>query len=336
MLKEIQRDKILWLLIVIVLFMFVLSLLLGSANISLLDVFTSSQNDNAHKIVLEYRLPRTLTAMLVGVALPISGWVLQEYFKNPLAGPSVLGVTSTAGLGVAIMVMLGSVLGITELIYSTWGITISGLIGAFVAMLILLWATKFNLSSTTLVIIGFMLASFSGSIIGILSFYSNINDLKMYILWSFGSLGGLSIEKIIYFFVFVVIGLVLIIKNIPSFIKLQLGEMYAISMGVNMKKLRLELILATSILTGICTALVGPIAFIGLAVPYICKSYLRTTNFYRLLAHIIAVGVLSMLLFTMVSVLFPSGVLPINIVTSLLGAPVVLHIIISNKKMWNG
>ncbi|MGI9526386.1 MAG: iron chelate uptake ABC transporter family permease subunit [Weeksellaceae bacterium] len=336
MLKEIQTDRLLWLLTTLMIVLFVLSLVLGTVNIPLTEVFSYASDATYNKIVWEYRFPRALTAMLTGIALPVSGWILQEYFRNPLAGPSVLGVTSTAGLGVALMIMIGGGLGYQSLIESSWALTISGLTGAFLSMLVLLWVAKFNFSTTALIIIGFMMAAFSGALISLLSYFATSNELKSYVLWTFGSTSGLSTERILYFIVFVLIGISLVIKNIPSLIKIQLGEMYASTMGVNVKNLRIELIIAASVLTGVCTALVGPISFIGLAVPHICRTYLKTSNFYRLFAHIVIVGMLLMLLFNLISVMFPGGSLPINIITSLLGAPIVLHIIINNKKVWNG
>ncbi|MXV38292.1 iron chelate uptake ABC transporter family permease subunit [Flavobacteriaceae bacterium Ap0902] len=338
MLKEIQTDRLLWLLMALLIILFVLSLMLGTVQVPLQEIFNFNYSSEAsyHKIIWEYRFPRALTAMLTGIALPISGWVLQEYFRNPLAGPSVLGVTSTAGLGVALMIMIGGSLGHQTLVESSWGLTLSGLGGAFLSMIVLLWVAKFNFSTTALIIIGFMMAAFSGALISLLSYFATSNELKSYVLWTFGSISGLSTERILYFSFFVLLGAALVIRNIPSLIKIQLGEMYATTMGVNVKSLRIELIIAASVLTGVCTALVGPISFIGLAVPHICRTYLKTANFYRLFAHVIIVGMLLMLLFNIVSVMFPGGSLPINIITSLLGAPIVLHIIMNNKKVWNG
>lgn len=338
MLDQILKDKRLWLLTTLLLVMFVLSLGIGSIYIPFSEFlnFDDTGNDAMQQIIWHYRLPRTITAMLVGVALPISGWVLQEYFRNPLAGPSILGITSTAGLGVALLIVLGAGLGWPAIFHSSWALTLAGLGGALISMLILLWASSYNFSTTALIILGFMMAAFSGAFIGMLSYFATANELKSYVLWTFGSISGLSLERIIYFTISILLGLALVIKNIPALIKIQLGEMYASTMGVNIKSLRLQLIIAASILTGVCTALVGPIAFIGLAVPHICRTYLKTSNFYLLFAHILVVGMLLMLVFTLIAVSFPGGSLPINIITSLLGAPLVLHIIINNKKMWNG
>ena len=333
--KTDKQHKTLWILIILTCFVFFVSLMLGSTTHSFSDFYNifDPENQTLIKIIFQHRLPRSLTAILTGIALPLSGWVLQEYFRNPLAGPSVLGVTSSAGLGVAIIIVLGSSLGFGLLVYQPWFLILGALFGAFATMFILLIVAKKITSTTALIIVGFMIAALSGSLIGVLEFFASDRELKSYVLWSFGSLNGLNPHQLIYFSLFTFLGLLLIRFQIPSLIKMQLGENYARTMGVNVSKLRLNLIIASSLLTGVCTALVGPIAFIGLAVPHICRIYLKTSNFYLLFAYIIILGILFMLIFSMIAELFPGGALPINIITALFGAPIVLSIIFKNRSL---
>ena len=331
--KELFAQKSLWMMVFAVVLLFFLSLFLGNTSIAISDFFNLNHPENAilKKIVLEHRLPRTLTAVLTGIALPLSGWVLQEFFRNPLAGPSVLGITSASGLGVAVVIVLGSGLGLGGMMMQSWVLIVGALLGALLSMFILILIAHKISSTTSLIIVGFMIAAFAGAMIGVLEFFASNQELKSYVLWSFGSLNGLSNEKLLWFLFFCIIGVVLIAINISSLIKMQLGELYAKTMGVNVKSLRLQLIIASSLLTAVTTALVGPIAFIGLAVPHICRMFLKTADFYKLFIFIILIGISLMMIFSLISELFPGGALPINIITALFGAPIVLSIVFNQK-----
>lgn len=331
MTKWLRHDKKFFLLLLLMVVMLFFSLVLGSSSLGVSDILNIEQNEIAQKILWQHRMPRTLTALLTGIALPLSGWILQEFFRNPLAGPSILGVTSSAGLGVAIIIVLGTSLGLGNFIFSPGLLIIGALIGALVAMLVLIAIAKQLSSTNAMIIVGFMLATIAGAFIEILQYFSNAKELKSYVLWSFGSLTGLSYEHLLYFVIFVLMGMVLILRNIPSLVRMQLGELYAQTMGVNLRSLRIQLIIASSILAGVTTALVGPIAFIGLAVPHICRIYLKTSNFYQLFAYNIVVGVILMTSFGLMAELFPGGALPINVITALFGAPIVLSIVFYNK-----
>lgn len=315
------------------LILFVISLGIGEINFDWRYVF--AQDQMAHKIVFFHRLPRSLTALLCGISLPLSGWVLQELFNNPLAGPSVLGVSSSAGLGVAVLIVLGGFFLADDVLFSPWTLILSALVGALLSMFLLLIIAKKINSTVALIIIGFMISALSGALISLLQFFAQKQELQSMILWNFGSLNHLDYQKIIYFSMANLLGIVMIGLNIPALGKSQIGSQYAQTMGVNVQRLRLQLIFAASLLTGTATALVGPIAFIGLAVPHICRTWLKTANFYRLFSYILVMGMLLMLLFSILAQLFPWGSLPINIITSLLGAPIVLFIISKNAKTWN-
>lgn len=331
--NEIIKDRTLWLLLLLSVVFFVISLISGSVSTSLNDLIHINQpeNETLKKIVLQHRLPRTLTAVLTGIALPLSGWVLQEFFRNPLAGPSVLGITSASGLGVALVIVAGTSLGLSGIATESWMLIAGALLGALLSMLLLLLIAHRISSTTSLIIVGFMIAAFAGAMIGVLEFFASNQELKSYILWSFGSLNGLDYSQLLYFLAFCMAGILLILVNIPALMKMQLGEMYARTMGVNVRRLRLQLIIASSVLTGVTTALVGPIAFIGLAVPHLCRMYLKTANFNRLFLYIILIGITLMIIFSIISELFPGGALPINIITALFGAPIVLSIVFNQK-----
>lgn len=333
MFLKVFRDKNILLLGLLVVLLFTFSLLVGSTSVSineLLNLF-NTENETLRKIIFQHRLPRTLTALLTGIALPLSGWVLQEFFRNPLAGPSVLGVTSSAGLGVALVIVLGTSLGAGVMLNQPWFIILGALLGAFLSMFVLLLVASKIQYTTALIIVGFMISALAGALIGVLEFFASGKELKSYVLWSFGSLNGLDFQQLLYYTIFIVVGVLIILKNTSGLIKMQLGELYAKTMGVDVKSLRLQLIIASSILTGVATALVGPIAFIGLAVPHICRIYLKTSDFYRLFAYVVLLGVCLMLIFSMISEMFPGGALPINIITALFGAPIVLSILFNHN-----
>ncbi|MDO5655482.1 MAG: iron ABC transporter permease [Flavobacteriaceae bacterium] len=331
--KEIFYEKRFWVLFSLLIIFCIISLMIGSISTSFYELFRLNHPDNSllKRVVLEHRLPRTLTAMLTGIALPISGWVLQEFFRNPLAGPSVLGITSASGLGVALVIVLGTSLGLSHWVNQSWLLILGALAGALIATILLIWTAHKISSTTSLIIVGFMLAALAGAFIGVLEFFASGKDLKSYVLWSFGSLNGLSNDRLYYFLICCIIGVLLVIFKIDALIKMQLGELYARTMGVDVRSLRLQLIIASSVLTGVTTALVGPIAFIGLAVPHICRIYLKTADFRKLFIYIIMVGVILMIVFSVISEIFPGGALPINIITALLGAPIVLSIVLNYK-----
>lgn len=327
----IKHDKTFFGLVLLMLLAIILSLILGSSSFGFKDWLNFGENEIMQKIVLQHRLPRTLTAILTGITLPLSGWVLQEFFRNPLAGPSILGVTSSAGLGVAIVIVLGTSLGFGNYIFEPGLLIFGALLGAFLAMIILIGIAKQLTSTNAMIIVGFMIATLAGAFIEILQYFSNAKELKSYVLWGFGSLSGLSYKQLLYYLLFSLVGIFLIFKNIPSLIRMQLGELYAQTMGVQIKSLRLQLIISSSVLAGVATALVGPIAFVGLAVPHICRIYLKTSNFYRLFAYNLVVGIILMCVFGLIAELFPGGSLPINVITALFGAPIVLSIVFFNK-----
>lgn len=249
---------------------FVLNLTVGNAKISLLDVFN---DDIAQKLIIDYRLPKTIAAVLSGIALPISGWLLQELFRNPLADPSVLGISAAAGLGVAVVIFLSSILGFTTWLNNSWLLCMASFFGAFLALMVIVYfSTKLN-STAALIIIGMMIAGFSTAIIGVFQFFAPSEKIKTYLLWTFGSLSGLSWTQIFIFALLTFTGTLVSLFTLKGISGLRLGENYARTMGINIQKVRWLILIASAILTAATTAFVGPIAFIGLAVPHLPHGF---------------------------------------------------------------
>lgn len=310
-----------------------LNLNVGNARVSLLNVF---DDEMTYRLIVDYRLPKTLAAILAGIALPLSGLMLQELFRNPLADPSVLGITSAAGLGVALVIFLSSILGFTSLISNSWLISFASFFGALLALLLIVFFSARLNSTSALIIVGIMIAGFSSAIIGVLQFFAPSEKIKTYLMWTFGSLSGLSWAQIFVFTIMTLIGLLISAFTLKGISGLRLGENYAHSMGINIKKVRWLILISSAILTAAATAFVGPIAFIGLAIPHICRIVFKKTQVIKLYVLVILAGIFSMLLFSWIAQIFPSGSLPINIITSLIGAPIVMSIILNrNQFQWN-
>ena len=330
-----MKEKLLfigaWLLIV---GLFLLSLSVGKVAIStaeIITVFTGSSDEVISNLVFHYRLPKTIAALLVGIALPISGFMMQELFKNPLAEPSVLGITSMSSLGVGCVIFLFSIFGFEHYLNSPWLIILASLIGSFVALSLILSFSSRVKSSASLVILGFMLSGLTGALIGMMQYLAPSDQIKSFMMWGYGSLSGLSWEQISVFALFITFGIVFSLFALKGITALVLGEKYAATMGINVKQLRILLLISTGILTAGATAFTGPIGFIGLVIPHLCRSILKTGNIVRLYQWILTSGILTMLAFSILTDLFPYGTLPINIITSLIGAPIVISILLNNK-----
>ncbi|MGB3453430.1 MAG: iron ABC transporter permease [Moheibacter sp.] len=320
-------------LILLIVAAFLINLNLGSSDIRLSDW---SSDENARQLIFDFRLPRTIAAFLAGIALPISGLILQELFRNPLADPSVLGITSASGLGVALVIFLSAVLGFNDWVNNSWLICIASFLGAISALAVIVFFSARLNSTTALIIIGIMIAGFAAAIIGVLQFFAPSEKIKTYLMWTFGSVSGLSWSQIFVFSITTLFGLMISIFTLKGISGLRLGENYAYSMGINVKKTRWLILVSSAVLTASATAFVGPIAFIGLAIPHICRIAFRQTEVVKLYILVILLGIFSMLLFSWISQIFPKGSLPINIITSLIGAPIVMSILLNrNQYSWN-
>lgn len=315
---------------------------LGSVSIPFTDIFSiligdTSIKDSWEIIILNFRVPKAITAILVGSGLSISGLLMQTLFRNPLAGPFVLGISSGASLGVAILILGTGVFGgiFGEFVSSNWTLAIAATLGASLVLFAVMLAANKVRNTMSILIIGLMFGSLSAAFISVLSYFSEASKIQQYIFWGFGSLGNLSWEELFVFaivFGIGIIGVLSVIKPLNGFL---LGENYAKSLGINIKKSRNIILLITSVLTGVITAFAGPIAFIGLAIPHITKLVFRTSNHKILIPAVAIIGAIVLLVCDSIAQLPTSEfTLPINAITSLFGAPIVIWLLIRKKKMY--
>ena len=285
-------------------------------------------------IIINFRLPKAITAIIVGVGLSISGLLMQTLFRNPLAGPYVLGLSSGSSLAVAFVIMGAAFLPnfLAEIFMSSFGILLASIIGSiFVLALVFLVAKKLK-DTMSILIVGLMFSSFTGAIVSVLTYFSTAEQLQKFTFWSMGNLGNLDWMQIFILSISVIFGVFLSIFSIKSLDAFLLGENYAKSLGINIKKQRNLIFIATGILAGSITAFVGPIAFVGLAVPHISKLIFQTSNHKILFSATVLLGAVIMLLCDMVSQL--PGLdftLPINAITSILGAPIVIWLLVRKR-----
>ena len=331
-----------FILFVLLLIIFILiNLSLGSVDIPLKSVlYTLSGNDIAKEswqyIILQYRIPKAITAVLVGSGLSICGLLMQTLFRNPLAGPFVLGISSGASLGVALLVLgvsifSGSVAGMA---FSNLGLAFAASLGAFFVLGAVMIVAKKVKNTMSILIIGLMFGSFTAAIISVLAYFSSAENLQQYVFWTFGSLGNLGWDEIFILSIIYVLSISILLTIIKPLNSLLLGENYAVSLGVNLKKTRNITLLVTGLLTGVITAFSGPIAFIGLAVPHLTKLLIKTSNHRILLPSVAVAGAIVMLISDTISQLPNSEYsLPINAVTSLFGAPIVIWLLVRKRKI---
>ncbi|MCC9071492.1 iron ABC transporter permease [Flavobacterium sp. F-65] len=335
-----KRNTILFFILgLALLVLFFLDISFGSITIPFKEVYTSLTGGEASKstweyIIINYRLPKAITAVLVGVGLSTSGLMMQTLFRNPLAGPDVLGLSSGAILAVAIVILGAGLLPpfLNTIVLSSYGIVLASTLGSISVLFLVLLVSQRLRNTMAILIVGLMFGSFTSAIVGVLTYFSSAEQLQKFTFWSLGSLGNLSWSSIVVLAISVSIGLLLSASSIKPLNALLLGENYAKSMGLNFKKTRLIIILATSILAGSVTAFAGPIAFIGLAVPHIAKLTFRTSNHVVLYWSTLFYGGIIMLFCDIASQL-PGleTTLPINAITSIIGAPVVIWLLVRKR-----
>lgn len=318
-----------------------LNLSLGSVTIPMGDVLEVLMGGEATEptwtyIIRDYRLPKTLSAILIGSALSASGLMMQTLFRNPLAGPFVLGISSGASLGVALLIMgsaLFTGLGPALFINDT-ATAIAASTGSLLVLFAVVVVASRIRDTMALLIIGLMFGSITAALVTILSYFTDATQLQQFIFWSFGSVGNLSWNQLGILSVCVLVGIVLAVLCLKSLNALLLGEHYAKSLGVKLKSWRLVIIMATGILAGGVTAFAGPIAFIGLAVPHLSRQLLNTTDHRVLLPAVLLYGGALLLLCDTIAQWPGSAyVLPINAITSIVGAPVVIWLLLRRKQM---
>lgn len=328
------------LILLLLILLFVANLFVGSVSIpaeAVWHILTGSGDERASwtHIVLSSRLPAAITAMLCGSSLAASGLMLQTAFNNPLAGPSILGINSGANLGVAIvMLWSGGTIVAGSLSLSTFmSILIGALIGSLLIMALLLTLSNIIHSNLMLLITGIMISYITSSAISLLNFFSTAEGVHNYVIWGLGNFSGVSMQQMPYFAVTCLAGLFMAILLIKPLNALLMGNQYAENLGINIRRTRNLLLLATGLLTAITTAFCGPISFFGLAVPHVARLILHSNNHNRLLPLTIACGAAMALLCNIICTLpGESGLIPLNAVTSMLGAPVVIYVIVSMRR----
>ena len=337
-----NQNKILFTtLIFIMIVAFLVNISFGSVTIPIHQIikglFGSSMEKETWEIILfNFRLPKAFTAIFVGIGLAISGLLMQTLFRNPLAGPYVLGLSSGASLGVA-FVILGSAflpMSIATFFISSYGLTLASALGSFAVLSAVLLVAKRLKDTMAILIVGLMFSSFTSAIVSILSYFSTAEQLQKYTFWSLGSISNLSWKEVSILIALVSFGILLSILVIKPLNALLLGERYAKSIGINFRKTRFIIIIATSILAGSITALVGPIAFIGLAVPHMAKLLFKTSNHSILVFGTLLLGGILMLVCDTIAQ-FPGSdlTLPINAITSLFGAPIIIWLLVRKRKI---
>lgn len=321
---------------VLLVVLFLINISLGSVKIPLADtlkVLTGGEPSNPvwADIIFDFRLTKAFTCLLAGGALSLGGLLMQTLFRNPLAGPDVLGLSSGASLAVAIVVMAG---GLGSLFSSSLSLALAASIGSAAIFLLVLAITHRIRDNVSLLIIGLMIGATTSSIVSVLQFISRAEDIQYYLIWTFGSMSSLNWTEILILGIGIVIGLSIAIASIKPLNVWLLGDNYATSLGINLKRSRLLIIIGTSILTGVVTAFCGPIAFVGLAVPHLARLVIDTTNHKTLIPAVIFMGGIIML-FCDILTRLPGNdfVIPINAVTALIGAPVVIWVIVRSKKI---
>lgn len=326
------------LLFVSVVMLGLLNVALGSVHIAFIDVLSivvgGDTTGSAGLIIWENRLPNSLTASLAGSGLAISGLLLQSLFRNPLAGPSVLGISSGASLGVALVMLLAS----GAMVLPFWGMQVAligaALFGALLVLGVLLLALRKINNNVTILILGLMLSYSIGAVVSILQLLASKESLQLFVFWGFGSFSGLSWGQVGVLSLIATVGFVLALSLLKPMNALMMGETYAKSVGVNVSLRRNQIILITGFLSGAITAFCGPVAFIGMAVPHLSRWLFKTEDHRILFPATLLFGAAVALACDLIARLpGTEWVLPLNAVTALLGAPVVLWIILKSQKI---
>ncbi|MGA9270431.1 MAG: iron ABC transporter permease [Lutimonas sp.] len=327
--------------LLLMIFMILVNISLGSVNIPIESVINSLFTGQGDKetwnyIILNYRLPKALTALLVGSGLSVSGLLMQTLFRNPLAGPYVLGISSGASLGVALLILGSSILGgFWSVLGSSHVFTsIAASLGSFLVLTAVMLVSRQLKNTMSILIVGLMFSSISAALISVLAYFSSAESLQRYTFWGFGSLGNLTWTELLVFGMIYLLAVALLLPGVKSLNSLLLGENYAKSIGINMQRTKNLILLSTSLFTGVITAFAGPIAFIGLAAPHVTKLVLNTSEHRIVLPVAAVVGAFIMLISDTIAQLPGSEyTLPINAITTLFGAPIVIWLLVRKRRM---
>ena len=306
-------------LLCLILVSLVINLNTGFSDLSFSDFWSQ---ENFHQEIISIRANRTLVVLLAGISIPTSGFLLQEYFKNPLAGPSVLGISSAASLSVAFYILASKDFIIPEFIQHSL-ISIFAICGRVILLIFLLIFSKNFKDSSYIIIFGFLVSALAGAVISILQFYAENESLKSYILWSFGGNNQVSFSQNL-----VLATLIFTFKAIKPLIGMSLGDDYAKTFGVNLTQLKYTIIIASSLLSASVTAFLGPVLFIGVIVPHFCRMIWNPAQLWHQWILNILIGALIMELFSIVSEIWQ---MPLNIISSLFGIPVIFLMMMKKR-----
>ena len=323
-------------------FFFFLNLVLGSVSIPLRAVWnilwgTGNESVIWQNIIWKSRVPQALTALVAGAGLSVSGLQMQTVFRNPLAGPSVLGISSGASMGVAFVVLLSGSLGGVALsklgFMGEIALTIAAIAGSLSIMALIVFVSQKVRGNVTLLIIGVMIGYIANAVIGVLKFFSVEEDIRAYVIWGLGSFARVSGDQMTLFICIMVVLLPLSFLLVKTLNLLLLGDAYARNLGLNIKRARLLVITCSGVLVAIVTAYCGPIIFLGLAVPHLCRGMFRTSD-HRILmpASLLAGASLALVCNLIARMPGFEGALPVNSVTALVGAPVVMSVLFNKRR----
>lgn len=339
--KTRRAISLMFVLIIGILLLLVINLLIGSVSIPMLDVCRILLGDDTNEIwtniIYSSRLPQALTAIVAGAGLAVSGLQMQTVFRNPLAGPSVLGISNGSALGVALVVLLSGRLGgvaLSRLGYlGDAAISVAAIVGALAVMMLILWISQQVKGNVTLLIIGVMIGYMTNAIIGVLKFLSPEEDVKAFVVWGLGSFSRVSGDEMVLFVVIMCVLLPLAFLLVKPMNILLLGDRYAENLGLNIRRSRMLIIISSGILVAVVTAYCGPIMFIGLAVPHLARAIFRTAD-HRILMPATALCGAVLALFCNLIARLPGfeGALPVNSVTALIGAPVIAAVLFGRRK----
>lgn len=283
--------------------------------------------DLGNNILLQLRLPRVITAILAGAALSVSGLMMQTLFRNPLAGPYILGVSSGAGLGVALVTMSSTMLGLQLVAMGQVAVVTSAVIGAAAVLLLVLAVARKVKNNVSLLIVGMMIGSIAGALVNLIQNFANPDALKLFIVWTLGSLSSVGWTELLILAITIFVGAILVLTLIKPLNGLLLGENYARALGVNIEQTRRMIVIATCLLAGGITAFCGPIAFVGVAVPHIARGLFRTSDHRTTVVATALVGANLLLICDILCNLFTYP-LPISTMSALFGAPIIIWIIV--------
>lgn len=321
-----NKFKILCLfLLIAILIMAVINLNTGFLSLHLNDFWGNASNSQ----IAEIRVNRVLVMLLAGISIPTSGFLMQEYFQNPLAGPDILGITSVASLSVAFYIFFSHDILLPEFLQNSF-LSLSAIAGSLLLMFILLSISKRFQDKSYLVIFGFLVSAFAGAVVSLLQFYAENQSLKNYILWSFGANNMVSRNQIYILSSLIAAGLWICFNTIKPLIGNSLGTSYAQSLGVNLNRLKIGIIIASSLLSASVTAFLGPILFIGIIVPHFCRLIYNPSRLWQQWILNMFLGMLMMLMF---SVIAEKTQIPLNVISSVFGIPVILVMLLKKNKV---